>query len=126
MKRDTVLAKVRLTLDDHDPRVLAAEAAEKQLYDFYGISHTVRHIVLTRHGIKVRITETGEGDPVVIVPGNTGDGFPFIPLLPHLPGRRIITITAPAVASAKEWITRQSTSTTLLSRRSRRCSMPLG
>jgi hypothetical protein len=53
-----------------------AEAAEKGLYDFYGISHTVRHIVLPRHGIKVRITETGEGDHVVIVPGNAGDGFP--------------------------------------------------
>lgn len=86
---------IALTLDDHDPRVAAAEAAEKQLYDFYGISHTVRPIVLVRHGIKVRITETGEGDPVVIVPGNTGDGFPFIPLLPHLPGRRIITINRP-------------------------------
>jgi len=35
------------------------------------------------------------GDPVVIVPGNTGDGFPFIPLLPHLRGRRIITINRP-------------------------------
>lgn len=86
---------IALTLDDHDPRVAAAEAAEKQLYDFYGISHAVRPIVLARHGIKVRITETGEGDPVVIVPGNTGDGFPFIPLLPHLPGRRIININRP-------------------------------
>lgn len=84
-----------LTLDDHDPRVTAAQAAEKTLYDFHGISHTTRHVVLPRHGIRVRITETGEGDPVVIVPGNTGDGFPFIPLLPHLPGRRIITINRP-------------------------------
>ena len=90
-----MLNRVPLTLDDHDPRVIAAEAAEKQLYDFYGVSHTVRHIVLPHDKIKVRITETGDGDPVVIVPGNTGDGFPFIPLLPHLPGRRIITINRP-------------------------------
>jgi len=90
-----VLSNVPLTLDDHDPRVTAAVAAEKQLYEFYGISYKVRRILLPHHGIKVRITETGEGDPVVIVPGNTGDGFPFIPLLPHLPGRRIITINRP-------------------------------
>jgi 2-hydroxy-6-oxonona-2,4-dienedioate hydrolase len=90
-----VFNNVPLTLDDHDPRVTDAETAEKQLYDFYGISYKVGHVVLPRYGIKVRITETGEGDPVVIVPGNTGDGFPFIPLLPHLPGRRIITINRP-------------------------------
>jgi 2-hydroxy-6-oxonona-2,4-dienedioate hydrolase len=95
MNGDTVLSTAPLTLDDNDPRVTAAEAAEKQLYDFYGISYTFRHIVLPRYGIKVRVTETGEGDPAVIVPGNTGDGFPFIPLLPHLPGRRIITINRP-------------------------------
>jgi 2-hydroxy-6-oxonona-2,4-dienedioate hydrolase len=87
-----VLNAAPLTLDDNDPRVTSAEAAEKQLYDFYEISYVVRYILLPRHGIKVRITETGAGAPVVIVPGNTGDGFPFIPLLPYLPGRRIITI----------------------------------
>ena len=84
-----------LTLDDRDPRVVAAQAAEQTLYDFYGIHHTVRYIVLPSQGIRVRITETGEGDPVVVVPGNTGDGFPFIPLLPHLLGHRIITINRP-------------------------------
>ena len=84
-----------LTLDDNDPRVTSAEAAEKQLYDFYGISYVVRYILLPRHGIKVRITETGEGDPVVIVPGNTGDSFPFVSLLPHLHGRRIVIINRP-------------------------------
>ena len=92
---DSVLHGVPLTLDDRDPRVMSAIAAEKLLYGFYGISYTVRQVVLPRHGIKVRITETGEGDPVVIVPGNTGDGFPFIPLLPHLPGRRIVTVNRP-------------------------------
>jgi 2-hydroxy-6-oxonona-2,4-dienedioate hydrolase len=90
MRNDTPL-----TLDRDDPRVVAAQAAEQTLYDFYGIRHTVRYIVLPSHGIRVRITETGEGDPVVVVPGNTGDGFPLIPLLPHLPGHRVIIINRP-------------------------------
>ena len=90
-----MLHAVPLTLDQSDARVIAADAAEKQLYDFLGISYSVRRILLSRHGITVRVTETGQGDPVVIVPGNTGDGFPFAPLVPHLPGRRIITINRP-------------------------------
>jgi hypothetical protein len=68
-----MLDTVPLTLDDHDPRVTAAVAAEKKLYDFYGIAYRIRYIMLPRHGIRVRITETGEGRPVVIVQGNTGD-----------------------------------------------------
>ena len=76
---DAVLHAVPLTLDQSDARVIAADAAEKQLYDFLGISYSVRRILLSRHGITVRVTETGQGDPVVIVPGNTGDGFPFAP-----------------------------------------------
>jgi hypothetical protein len=66
-----MLSNAPLALDDHDPRVMAAEAAEKEFYDFCGISCTTRHIMLPRHGIRVRITETGEGDPVV-VRGNSG------------------------------------------------------
>jgi hypothetical protein len=79
MNGDSVLNAAPLTLNDDDPRVTAAVVAEKQLYDFHDISYVVRYDLLARHGIKVRITETGEGDPVIIVPGNTGDGFPFIP-----------------------------------------------
>ena len=37
MNGEIVINNVPLTLDDHDPRVTAAEAAEKQLFDFYGI-----------------------------------------------------------------------------------------
>ena len=33
---------------------------------------------------------------MLVVPGNTGDGFPFAPLLPHLPGRRVIVLNRPA------------------------------
>jgi pimeloyl-ACP methyl ester carboxylesterase len=95
MNGNAVLDNLPLTLDDHDPRVMAAKAAEKRLYEFYGFSYTIRHIMLPRYGIRVRITETGEGDPVIIVPGNTGDGFPFVPILPHLPGRRIFILNRP-------------------------------
>ena len=65
--KDNMLDTVSLTLNDQDLRVAAAKAAEKKLYDFYGIAYRICHIMLPRHGIRVRITETGEGCPVVIV-----------------------------------------------------------
>ncbi len=34
--------------------------------------------------MNLRVTEIGSGEPLVIVPGNTGDVFPLIPLLAEL------------------------------------------
>lgn len=46
-------------------------------------------------GVRVRVQDFGEGAPLVIVPGNTGDGFPFIPLLSLIRGRRILVVNRP-------------------------------
>jgi len=40
----------------------------------------------------LEVTEVGKGDPIVMVPGNTGDAFPLIPLIAELRGKRIIAI----------------------------------
>jgi pimeloyl-ACP methyl ester carboxylesterase len=93
-----------LLLDDTDPRVIAAVDAEGRLFAHYGFTAAVRFVPLPM-GIRVRVVEVGpaapqsgrpkSGNPIVIVPGNTGDGFPFIPLLPELKGRQIIIINRP-------------------------------
>ena len=41
------------------------------------------------------MSEIGSGEPLVIVPGNTGDTFPLISLLAEFKGRRIIAINRP-------------------------------
>ena len=84
-----------LTLDEHDPRVIAARDAEERLFACYGLKARTRFVLLPRLGIRVRVNEFGTGEPVLIVPGNTGDAFPFTPLLPELQGRRIITVNRP-------------------------------
>jgi pimeloyl-ACP methyl ester carboxylesterase len=84
-----------LTLDDEDPLVQAAKDAEQGLYDFYGIPVTHRRILIPKLGIQVRVTEAGQGNPVLIVPGNTGDSFPFAPLMAELTGRRILALNRP-------------------------------
>jgi pimeloyl-ACP methyl ester carboxylesterase len=88
--RDDVLA-----IDADDARVVAALAAERRLFEFYGLTAETRCVRLARAGVRVRVTEIGSGAPVVVVPGNTGDVFPLAPLLAEVRGRRIIAINRP-------------------------------
>jgi len=82
-------------LHQDDPRVIAAQQAERRLYGYYGLEPAHHPVALPRLGLRVRLTEVGSGPPVLVVPGNTGDGFPFAPLIPHLPGRRVIVLNRP-------------------------------
>ncbi|MDB5138724.1 MAG: hypothetical protein JWR12_640 [Mucilaginibacter sp.] len=84
-----------LVLNDNDPAVIEALDAEKQLFDFYGLQAKDHYIFLPEQGIRVRVSEIGTGEPLVIVPGNTGDVFPLASLLAQLKGRRIIAINRP-------------------------------
>jgi 2-hydroxy-6-oxonona-2,4-dienedioate hydrolase len=84
-----------LTLSDDDPKVMAAREAEQQLFDYYGLQAKDYYIVLPDQGIRVRVSEIGSGDPVEIVPGNTGDVFPLASLLAEFKGKRIIAINRP-------------------------------
>jgi 2-hydroxy-6-oxonona-2,4-dienedioate hydrolase len=84
-----------LTLDENDPRVIAARDAEQELFDFYGLEAKTHYITLPGFGIRVRISEIGSGKPVLVVPGNTGDVFPLAPLLAELKGYRIIAVNRP-------------------------------
>ncbi|HTE01435.1 MAG TPA: alpha/beta hydrolase [Mucilaginibacter sp.] len=84
-----------LTLNQDDPRIMAARNAEEALYSFYGLKPKTHYIPLPGTGIRVRVSEIGEGKPIVIMPGNTGDVFPLIPLIAELKNRRVIAINRP-------------------------------
>jgi 2-hydroxy-6-oxonona-2,4-dienedioate hydrolase len=84
-----------LTLDDNDPNVIAARRAEQELFAFYGLDAKEHYVLLQDQGIKIRVLEIGSGEPLVIVPGNTGDAFPLASLMAELKGRRIIAINRP-------------------------------
>ncbi|MET4082695.1 2-hydroxy-6-oxonona-2,4-dienedioate hydrolase [Pedobacter sp. UYP30] len=84
-----------LTLDNNDPKVIAARKAEKALFDFYTIEPKEQYITLPENGYKIRVLEFGMGEPLVIVPGNTGDAFPLASLIAEFKGRRIIAINRP-------------------------------
>lgn len=85
----------KLILDDNDPLVAAALEAESRLYAYYGLQPKTHFITLPHSEMRVRVSEIGSGKPLLIVPGNTGDAFPLIPLMAQLKGQRIIAINRP-------------------------------
>lgn len=84
-----------LMLSEDNPRVIAALDAEQRLFAFYGLEAKTHSIPLPGLGIRMRVSEIGSGEPVLIVPGNVGDVFPLAPLMAELQGRRIIAINRP-------------------------------
>ncbi|MDR3262770.1 MAG: alpha/beta hydrolase [Clostridiales bacterium] len=84
-----------LTLNDSDLSVIDAKNAEQRLYDYYGLKPVFHYIRDKKRGIKIRVCEIGTGDPVLIVPGNTGDSFPFVPLIAELRRKRILAFNRP-------------------------------
>lgn len=84
-----------LNLDMHGPKVIAAWEAEEKLFRFYGLSAKEHFVQLPDQDLNVRVLEIGEGKPLLIVPGNTGDVFPLASLLAELKGRRSIAINRP-------------------------------
>jgi pimeloyl-ACP methyl ester carboxylesterase len=93
--RKAAMKTAELLLRPDDERVMAAREAEEKFFNYYNIKPVIHYILLKPFNIHIRIVEIGEGDPVVIIPGNTGDGFPFIPLIAELKDKRIIIINRP-------------------------------
>lgn len=88
-------SNISLILNGKDPKVLASQKAEQKLYSYYELKTKDYYIHLVKADIKMRVTEIGTGKPIILVPGNTGDAFPLIPLMAELKGRRIIAINRP-------------------------------
>ncbi|HEY1100866.1 MAG TPA: alpha/beta hydrolase [Myxococcota bacterium] len=89
--------KQPLTLEEDDPRVVAARNAEAALFADLGIGAREHEVLLAEHGIKVRVLEIGNPDdePVLVMPGNTGDVFPMSSLLSGFFGKRLICVNRP-------------------------------
>ncbi|OLS10876.1 alpha/beta hydrolase [Lacticaseibacillus casei] len=73
----------------------AARNAENQLWADFNLKPKARWFKLPPDELRVRVLEFGHGDPVLIVPGNTGDPYPFAPLLPQLAGYHLFVLARP-------------------------------
>lgn len=93
MRQNTT--NMALNLDQTDPLVISAKNAEEALFAFYNLKSTDHKIFLNKFGINIRVSVFGNGEPLIIVPGNTGDVFPLASLLAEIKNRRIIAINRP-------------------------------
>lgn len=82
-----------LTLDQNDPTVRAARQAEAALFKVYGLQPKETYLDIGFG--KLRVLTFGSGEPLLLVPGNTGDVFPLASLIAHLSNRMVIAVNRP-------------------------------
>ena len=85
------MTKSMITRIDHDdPRSQAALKAEGRLFARYELDYQIHFVELKgfsppgQPSLRVRVLEVGEGPPLVMVPGGSGDAWFFAPLMAEL------------------------------------------
>src|ERR1700760_4262020 len=76
-------------------RTAAFEQAESRLFDACGVQVTSRRVRLADPSLTVRVLDTGEGPPLVLVHGSGMSASTWAPLMPHLAPRRLIALDLP-------------------------------
>ncbi|MEK7325923.1 MAG: alpha/beta hydrolase [Chloroflexota bacterium] len=82
-------------IDLNDPKSIAAAGAERKLFTHYGLDYKVHSVELKGPPLRVRVLEVGSGEPVLMVPGGSGDACFFAPLMAELKGWRFIAVNRP-------------------------------
>ncbi|SSA28673.1 alpha/beta fold hydrolase [Lacticaseibacillus rhamnosus] len=78
----------------------AARNAENQLWLDFHLKPKTRWLKIAptesaEANLRVRVLEFGHGDPVLMIPGNTGDPYELAPLLPQLAGYHLFVLALP-------------------------------
>lgn len=82
-------------IDHNDPRSKAALEAEQHLFAHYGLEYKIHFVEMKEPNLRVRVLEVGEGQPLLMVPGGSGDALFFAPLMAELKGWRMIALNRP-------------------------------
>jgi pimeloyl-ACP methyl ester carboxylesterase len=69
--------------------------AERALWASEGLEPTEHWIELASTGTRARVQAVGEGEPVLFVHGGPNAGSTWVPLAPHVPGRRLLFLDRP-------------------------------
>jgi len=73
----------------------AFEKAERQLFAACALQIAPRRVRLADPPLAVRVLEVGEGPPLLLVHGSGMSASTWAPLMPHLPGHRLIAVDLP-------------------------------
>jgi pimeloyl-ACP methyl ester carboxylesterase len=82
----------------------AFTAAERRLFDHYGVAYERRSLRLADPALDVAVRETGAGAPVVLVHGSGMSGATWAPLLEHLPDRRCVALDLPGFGASDRYV----------------------
>jgi len=74
---------------------MAYEEAQRRLFAACGVTVATRHVRLADPPLSVRVLEAGEGPPLLLVHGSGMSASTWAPLMPHLPGHRLIAVDLP-------------------------------
>jgi pimeloyl-ACP methyl ester carboxylesterase len=79
----------------HDDRSVSFEQAERRLFAACGVNAECRRVRLADPPVAVRVIETGDGPPLVLVHGSGMSASTWAPLMPYLEGHRLIALDLP-------------------------------
>lgn len=77
--------------------------AEMRLWDAVGLTPTETLVTLPRLGVKVRVQEIGEGEPVLFVHGGPNAGSTWAPMIEHLVGVRALLVDRPGTGLSEPY-----------------------
>jgi len=82
------------TGETHDA-TRAFEEAQRQLFAASEVTIATRRVRLADPPLAVRVIEAGAGPPLLLVHGSGTSASTWAPLMPHLPGHRLIALDLP-------------------------------
>jgi len=82
-------------IDHNDPRCTDALEAERQLFDHYNLNYKIHFVEMDEPKLRLRVLEVGQGRPLLMIPGGTGDAAFFAPIMAELKGWRMIALNRP-------------------------------
>ncbi len=83
--------------------------AEKALWDSVGLSPTEAFVTLPRIGVRVRVQEVGEGEPILFIHGGPNSGSTWAPIAQFLTGYRCLIVDRPGTGLSEPYpITREN------------------
>lgn len=82
-------------LDHQSEQYQKAAQAEKNLLSAYNLTEKERWFNYQPENLRIRVSEIGKGSPILVVPGNTGDMFPLIPLLAEMKENKFFLFNRP-------------------------------
>lgn len=82
-------------LDHESEPFKAAAHAEQNLLSAYNLAETETWFTYAKENLRLRVSEIGTGAPVLVIPGNTGDMFPFMPLIAQMKDNKFFLFNRP-------------------------------